>query len=135
MTARQMSVVGLALIAASAPAHAHGAEYIVRPLVVIAALCGGVSGISSALLRRSEGFGLGIAFGVLLTIALLFLVYASANESLSLADFFGGLLMTFIFVGFAGAIPLAIVFLASYRLTAYVRKRAQGGARSDSTTP
>jgi hypothetical protein len=136
MTARQIAlVVAFALVAAAGSAHAHGEDQIIRPLVVIAVLCGGVSGAVTALLRRSEGFGLGIAFGVLGFIALMYLIYSSFIEHVSLGLFFGGLLMTALFVAFAGAIPLAIVFLASYRLTAYIRKEVRDDAKGDSSAP
>lgn len=135
VTARHLAAVGFALLAASSPTYAHGTEYIIRPLVVVAVLCGSISGIVTAFLRRSEGAGLGVAFGVLVFIALTFLVYSSVNESLSLGLFFGSLLMLFVFVGFAGAIPLALVFLASYRLTAYIRKRMRDDAKCDGTAP
>jgi len=130
-----MALVALALIAAASSAHAHGEDQIIRPLVVIAVLCGGVSGVVSALLRRSEGFGLGIAFGVLGFIALIYLIYSSLNEHGSLGLFFGEWLMAALFIAFAGVIPLTIVFLASYRVTAYVREQVQDDAKGDSSAP
>lgn len=135
VTARQIAIVGFTLLAASTPAHAHGTEYIIRPLVLIAVLCGGISGIATASLRRSEGLGLGIAFGILSAIALVFLVYSSLTEHFSVGLFLGGLLMAAIVVSFGGAIPLAIAFLVSYRLTAYIRKRVRDDAKRESTAP
>ena len=132
---RHMVLAALALIAAAGSAHAHGEDQIIRPIVVIAVACGGVSGVVTALLRRSEGFGLGIAFGVLGAVALIYLIYASLNEHLGPGLFLGGMLMAAVFIGFAGVIPLAIAFLASYRLTAYIRELVRDDAKDgDSAT-
>jgi uncharacterized membrane protein len=135
VTAKRVALLGLALMAATTSAHAHGESAIIGPLVAIAVLCGGISAVVSGSLGRSEGYGLGIAFGVLTLIVLALLAVFTFHESLGLSDFLGALLMAVIAVGFAGAIPLAVTYLALYKLTAYVRRRVRHDAKSGGAAP
>ena len=131
-------LLGLLLFAVSTSAQAHGEGEIIRGVVVIAALCGGIGGIVTGAMGRSQGAGLLVSLGVLFSIAFLFGVYGLAaliHGSLSVPLFLGMLFGAFVFVGFAGAIPLAIVFLVTYRLSAYIRSRSRDDPKSDATAP
>jgi hypothetical protein len=128
-----LALIGVLLATTASPAFANGMGGIFQSLIFAAAAFGVIGGMLTGAFDIHPGAGILTSLASLFVAGMLYLLFGP--ESLSPSELIAGIFFTLMLIAFAGAIPLALVFFATYFATAIVRERIFRKKETSDTAP